>query len=232
MLAAKRASQILLALSAWAFVSAALSLLLIKTVYVTALPVSLPGLASDINTIQDLAALRKISILLVNSVSAQKEAGWLIVSWGLWFVAVWSAMFAVASSFLYRRLVVSEISEKPQLTAHFLDLALAGKLELWKAFWGLYIALPVAVSFVAFGLISLLKRTHVVEPAQVADLILTPLAYSAVLVIFFGAAIIAWRCSANTSRTTWRYLAKIAIVLYTAVPLIKSSVLLSHYLGR
>lgn len=232
MLSTRRASQILVALAAWAFVSAALSLLIIKVAYTSALPASLPNLASDINGIQDLAALKRISILLVNSVSAQKEAGWLIVSWGLWFVAIWAAIFAAASTYLYRCLLATDSTENTSSTETFLDLALAGKLELWKAFWGLYIVLPLAASLVSFGLLAILKSIHVIEPAKVADLILTPLAYAAVMVIYLGAAAVAWRCSANTSWKVWGILARIAIVLYTGIPLAKSVALLSQYLGR
>lgn len=228
----KRASQALVTLSAWAFVSAVISLLIIKVLYMAALPTSLPNLTSDINNIQDLVALKKISLLLVDSVAAQKEAGWLLVSWGLWFVATWAAIFGLASVLLYRQLATATAADNSRSRETILDLALAGKLELWKAFWGLYIALPLAAAFIAYGLIAVLKSTHVVEPTKVADLILTPLAYSAVLVIFWGAAVIAWRCSANTSRAAWRNLARIAIVLYTVLPLAKSAVLLSFYLGR
>ncbi len=232
MLSTKRASHILIAVSAWAFVSAVASLLIVKVVYMTALPTSLPNLTSDINSIQDLAALKKISVLLVGSVAAQREAGWLLVSWGLWFVATWSAIFGLASAFLYRQLAVTNVAEDSRSKETILDLALAGKLELWKAFWGLYIALPLAATLVVYGLIAFLKSSQVVEPTKVVDLILTPMAYSAVLVIFWGGAIVAWRCSANTSRAAWRYLARIAIVLYTVVPLAKSAAILSYYLGR
>lgn len=228
----KRASQILVALSAWAFVSAVFSLLIVKVVYMVALPTSLPNLTSDINNIQDLTALKKISVLLVDSLAAQKEAGWLLVSWGLWFVATWAAIFGLAFVFLYRQLATANVADNSRSRETILDLALAGKLELWKAFWGLYIALPLAATLVVYGVMVFLKSTHVVEPAKVADLILTPLAYSAVLVIFWGAAVIAWRCSVNTSRAIWRYLARIAIVLYTVLPLAKSAALLSYYLGR
>lgn len=228
----QRASLLLVALSAWAIMSAVASLLIINVLQTAASPMSFSTLTSDINNIQDMAALKKIALLMVGAVAAQKEAGTLLVSWGLWFVATWSAIFGLASAYLYRQLAAANVADIPRSNETILDLALAGKLELWKAFWGMYIALPLAVMIVAFGLMAFLKRAHIVEPAKVADLIVTPMAYSAVLVVFWGASIIAWRCSVNTSRTAWSLLARIAIVLFTVAPAAKSAVLLIYYLGR
>ncbi len=226
----KRASQILIALSAWAFVSAIASLLIFKIVYISALPTSLPNLTNDINNIQDFVVLKKISLLLAESVTTQKETGWLIASWGLWFVATWSAIFGVTTMLLYRQLTKTNPTEEQCSKETILDLALTGKLELWKAFWVFYIALPAVASLTVYQILAILRRTHVIEPTKVADLILTPLAYSAVLVIFLGAAIVVWRCSTNTPSITWRYLVRGSIILFTVIPLAKSAILLGHYL--
>jgi len=232
MLSTKRASQILVALAVWAFISAVLSLLIVKIVYTATLPTSLTNITSEINRIQDLTTLKKISVLLADSITAEKEAGWLLVSWGLWFVATWSTIFGIATMFLYRQLITTKATEDSHPKETMLDLALTGKLKLWQAFWGLYVALPMAASFAVYEVLAFLKGIHIIEPTKVADLILTPLSYSAVLVIFWGGAIVTWRCSANTTHKALCYLARVAVVLLTVAPLVQSATLLSHYLVR
>ena len=232
MKSSKRASQILVALSAWALMSVLMSMVIIKIIVLVGGPSLHSNLTSDIQNIQDLATLKKICVLLVDGAAAQKQAGWLLVSWGLWFVATWAAIFGMASVYLYRQLNSSKEAETYPPTETMLDLAIDGKLALWKAFWGLYIVLPYVAALVIYGLVALLKHFHVIEPAKVADLIVTPLAYSAIFVIWLGAAVVAWRCSGNTSRAVWRYLARTTIVLLTGVPIVKAVVLLSYYLAR
>jgi hypothetical protein len=222
-------------LSVWALASALLSLLIAKVLYFTALPSSLPNLSSDLNSLQDLAALKKICVLLVDGAAAQKEAGWLLVSWGLWFIATWSFIVGLTAVVLHRRLVSSTTTESSPPNESIVDLALSGKLELWKAFWGFYIVLPYVATLVILGPLALLNYLHVVEQTTVVELVVVPLAIAAVLVVFYASAVVAWRCSGNTSRVVWRYLARIAIVLYTGVPLAKAafslSYLWSHLLG-
>lgn len=235
MLSTRRLSHILVALSVWALASALLSLLVVKVLYFTQLPSLAPSLSSDLNSVQDLAVLKKVCVLLVDTAAAQKEAGWLLVSWGLWFIATWSFIVGLTAVVLHRRLANSTTTESSPPNESIVDLALSGKLELWKAFWGFYIVLPYVATLVILGPLALLKYLHVVEQTTVVELVVIPLAISAVLVIFYGSAVVAWRCSRNTSRAAWRYLARIAIVLYTGVPLVKAafslSYLWSHFLG-
>lgn len=227
----KRISQILFALSAWFFVSALVSLVVVRIVSLTALP-SLPGLSDDIGKLQDMNTLKEVCVLLVDGAASQKEASSLFAVWGLGFVATWSAMFGIASAFMYRQLRAAETHVRPNpANTTFLDSALGGTLELWKAFWGLYIVLPYVAALAIGGPVMLLKHFQVIEPAKAVDLIVTPLAFSAVAVIYFGSAVVAWRCSRNSSRRIWHYLTRLVIVLYTVVPLIKGITMLSIYLG-
>ncbi len=228
MLSTRRLSQLLIALSVWALVSALLSLLIAKVVYFAAPPSLLPNLSSDLNSLQDLAALKKICVLLVEGAAAQREAGWLLVSWGLWFIASWSVIIGLTAIVLHRRLANSAATESSPANESIVDLALSGKLELWKAFWGIYIVLPYVAAIVILGPLALLKYLNVLGRTTAVELVVVPVATSAVLLIFYGSAVVAWRCSANTSRSVWRYLARIAIVLYSGIPLAKAAFSLSY----
>ena len=232
MLSTRRLSQLLVALSVWALASALLSLVFAKVAYFAALPSSLPNLSSDLNRLQDLAALKKICVLLVDSAAAQKEAGWLLVSWGLWFIAAWSFVVGCTAVTLYRLLPNAIPPDGANPNGSIVDQALEGKLELWKAFWGFYVVLPYLAALAILGPLLLLNHLGVVEQTTVVELVIVPLAISAVLVIFWASAVVAWRCSSNASRAVWRYLARTAIVLYTGVPLAKAAFSLSYVLGR
>ncbi len=229
MLSTRRLSQLLVALSVWALASALLSLVFAKVAYFAALPSSLPNLSSDLNRLQDLAALKKICVLLVDSAAAQKEAGWLLVSWGLWFIAAWSFVVGCTAVTLSTH-PCNSLRCAPK--GSIVDQALEGKLELWKAFWGFYVVLPHLAALAILGPLLLLNHLGVVEQTTVVELVIVPPAISAVLVIFWASAVVAWRCSSNASRAVWRYLARTAIVLYTGVPLAKAAFSLSYVLGR
>lgn len=220
-----------MALSAWFLVSALVSLVIIRILWFTALPSAL-NLSSDIKNLQDVGILREVALVLVDAAASQRETSWLLATWSFGFVATWCVIFFIAAIFLYRRLRVSEatIGASPPGTG-WLDSALDGTLPLWKAFWGPYILLPYVVALVVGGPILLLKRFDIIAAGTAVDLIAMPLAVSAIMVVYLGSAAIAWRCSRNTSRPVWHYLARISITVYTVVPLIKSVAVLGIHLG-
>lgn len=225
LLATQRASRMLVVLLAWGLLSSLTSLYIVRLVYTATQPVS-QAIALDrargINEIQDLTVLKKIAIALVESTVEKEKKAWLLVSWGIGFVITWSIIYTITFMFVYRQLQVSNATET------ILDAAFAGTLELRKAFWGLYVVLPLVAAIIIFGLLAVLKSRDIVEPNALADLLLTPMAFSAVLVIYWSGAIVAWRCSVNTSRAVWRHLARLAIILITIIPLGKAAIVLGY----
>lgn len=223
---ARRLSQILVALSAWFFVAALFSLVIVRILSFAALPNSLANLSNDIRNLQDINTLKEVCVLLVDGARDQRESSWTLVVWGFGFVASWSAIFGIVSLRLFSKLSIQGSVAMPA-DASFFDDAIDGEVELWKAFWGVYIALPLIVAAFVGGCVFLLKKLYVADPFNALFLVVSSLAFSAVVVTSWWGAAIAWRCSRNTSHMMWHYLARIAIVFYTCIPAITATVRLT-----
>lgn len=225
----KRASLFLSLISAWFFVSAIVSLIMVRTLYLTELPSHFNNLSEDIKRIQDLVMLKNVCVAALNYAGSQKDFSWILVKWAFSFVATWTVIFTTALIYLKRQLNTFKQAEYTTQVKSTLDLAIDGKLPLWKAFWGIFIGLSYVLSITIYALLYSVKYFHIVELGKVPYLILTTLVYSLTSVIWLFTADIAWRCSRNSTNNTWHYLSRAAILLIIVVPLIKCMFLLHQY---
>jgi hypothetical protein len=225
----KRTNQLLILLSAWFFVAAIVSLIIIRILYLSGLPASFNHLSTDIKNIQDLATLKNACVIALDYAFSQKDFNWLLINWALSFVAIWTVIFGTALVYFQKQLSHFNAVEYALPIESTLELAITGKLPLCKAFWGVFIGFSYGLSFTIYILLFSLKHLHFIEPAKVSDLIITPLAYSLILVVYLFTADIAWRCSRNSKNNIWHYLARAAILVLIVVPLIKTMLMLNHF---
>jgi|GEM_PF-2446911 hypothetical protein len=225
----KRTNQLLIFLSAWFFVTAIVSLIIIRILYLSELPASLNHVSADIKNIQDLVTIKKVCVIALDYAYSQKDFNWLLINWALSFVALWAVTFGTVLVYFQKKLHQYNAVEHSLQSESIIDLAIAGKLPLWKAFWGVFIGLSYGLSFAIYAFLSSLNRLHIIESAKVSDLIITPLAYSLILVTYLFTADIAWRCSRNSANNFWHYLTRAVILLLIVVPLIKIMLILYHF---
>ena len=228
MTAVKRTNWFLSFVSAWFLVSAIVSLIMIRTLYLTELPssISIHNLPTEINAIQELTLLKNVCVAAINYAGSQKEFNWVLAKWAFSFIAVWTVIFIIGLVCLKKQLNTFKQVEFPSQLESPLDLAISGKLPLWKAFWMVFIGFSYGLSIIIYFSLYSLKHFHLIESGKVPELILTTLAYSLTLTIWLFSADIAWRCSRNSTKYIWHYLSRAAIFLITVVPLIKGMFLL------
>ena len=226
MTAMKRTSWFLSFISAWFLVSAIVSLIMVRTLYLTELPSSIHNLPTQINAIQDLTLLKNVCVAAINYASSQKEFSWVLAKWSFSFVAVWTVIFIIGLVFLKKQLNIFKQVEFPSQLESPFDLAISGKLPLWKAFWVVFIGLSYGLAITIYVLLYSLRQFHLIDSGKVPDLILMTLAYSLMFVICLFTADIAWRCSRNSTNNIWHYLSRVAILLIIVLPLIKGMFLL------
>ena len=229
----RRISLLMVAFSAWMFIAAVWSLMMTK-VLLSASAVRVAQ-SSDIRNgiarIDDIETLRKICLAVLDSSHATEQVSWLLLSWGVGFVLVCSAVFGITAYCLQRQLGVVEAATSASGAARLFDAAFAGKLESWKAFWGGYVFLPFLAMIVIGGSWFLMKSHGLIEKTGVVETLGTPLVASAISVIYLAGAIAAWRCASN-ARLVWKYLARAAILFFTVLPLGRSLGIISWVLTR
>lgn len=228
MTAMKRTNWFLSFISAWFFVSAIVSLIMVRILYLTELPSSINNLPTEINAIQDLSLLKNVCVAAINYAGSQKEFSWVLAKWAFSFVAVWTVIFMIGLVCLKKQLNTFKQVELPSQLESPLDLAISGKLPLWKAFWVVFIGLSYGLTITIYVLLYSLRKFHLIDSGKVPDLVLMTLAYSLTFVICLFSADIAWRSSRNSTNNMWHYLARTVILLLIVVPLIKGMFLLYH----
>nr|WP_320048931.1 hypothetical protein [uncultured Desulfuromonas sp.] len=225
----KRAAFTLEILSLWAILTLLISAVIIRVVY--KLDISIfPTLVDDITNITDAESLQKLCVMMREATTRDKDLGWLLATWGISLVALWSGIFGIAAIYLARLLRHAEQNPAQQESQGMLEQAINKELPLWMAFWILYIAVPYILTLLTQGLIWGLKHYHIIETAQLADLMITPLTQGAILTLWLWAAMVTWNCASNTGHTVWKYSARAIVIFHTVLPTIISVGVLSYIL--
>jgi len=225
MLRIRRLTQLLIALCASAFVSAWISFVIYRVLSMTALPLSGSNIASDIGKIENIAKLKEVTIALSRAEFELRNSGELLAKWGLGFVIVWSVILGSIALVTYRQVCKTSIAPAHPDIENFIDRALAGKLELWKVFWGGYVTLSLLLFFISGGILKLLTQIGTTTSALfLLNAITSPIALSVPITIYLLLALLVWKSAPNTSFIAWQYLAKAFVVIVTIIPLIKSIV--------
>jgi hypothetical protein len=231
MLRIRRLIQLLIALCASAFVSSWISFVIYRVLSMTALPLSGSDIANDVGKIEDIAKLREITIALFGAASELRDSGALLAKWGLGFVLVWSIILAAIALVTYREACKASIASTHPEVENFVDLALAGKLELWKVFWGGYVLLSLLLFLVSGSVLKLLTQVgSATDSLFLLNAIAGPIALSIPITIYLLSALLVWRSAANTSSVAWHYLAKAVVGIVTIFPLIRGIIAANAFL--
>lgn len=231
MLRIRRLTQLLIALCAAAFVSAWVSFVIYRVLSMTALPLSGSDITNDIGEIEDIAKLKEVTIALVSAAFQLKENGVVLATWGLGFVLVWSMILGTIALVTYREVCKDSIAPAHPEVENFIDRALAGKLELWKVFWGGYVALSLLLFLIFGSVVKLLTQVgSATNSLFLLNAISGPIALSVPITIYLLSALLVWRSASNTSSVAWHYLAKAIVIIVTIIPLIRSIVAANAFL--
>lgn len=222
MLRAKRIGQLQIALCLWAFMSAYLSLVIFRVLERVALPVSVNNLARAISDNQDIETVRTVCVQVLDASSELRDNGIFLAYWGLGFALLWSCILGITAVFHHRQLRRSHLPHQQAESENVVDLALMGKLELWKAFWGFFVGLTFASALVIYGAGSLLLKSGALESFRQVTLVVFPIVGAVPMTLVCVSALAAWRCAPNTSRVVWRVLARTTIATWASYSLIKS----------
>jgi prepilin signal peptidase PulO-like enzyme (type II secretory pathway) len=158
MLRIRRLTQLLIALCASAFLSALISFAIYRFLSMTALPLSGSSIVDDIRNLEDIGKLKEFTVLLISAAFDLRESGATLAKWGLGFVLVWSFILGTVALATYCQICKASIAPAYPEVENFIDRALAGKLELWKVFWGGYVALSLLLFFISGSILKLLLR--------------------------------------------------------------------------
>ena len=231
MLRIRRLIQLLIALCAAAFVSSWISFVIYRVLSMTALPLSGSNIANDVGKIEDIARLKEVTIALFGVASELRDSGALLAKWGLGFVLAWSIILGATALVAYREVCKTSIASTRPEVENFVDLALAGKLELWKVFWGGYVVLSLLLFLVSGSVLKLLTQVgSATNSLFLLNAIAGPIALSIPITIYLLSALLVWRSAANTSSVAWHYLAKAVVIIVTIFPLIRSIIATSAFL--
>ena len=231
MLRIRRLTQLIIALCASAFVSAWISYVIYRVLSMTALPLAGSDVANDIRNIDDIAKLKAVTIALFGAASELRASGALLAKWGLGFVLVWSVILGTLALVTYREVCKTSSSPAYPEVENFIDQAIAGKLELWKVFWGGYVALSLLLLLAFSSVLNLLTQVgSTTNSLFLLNAIAGPIALSVPITIYLLSALLVWRSASNTSSVAWHYLAKAVVIIVTIIPLIRSIITTITYL--
>lgn len=88
--------------------------------------------------------------------------------------------------------------------------AFNGQLPLWRAFWLMFVPAPVVLYAIDIGVLWACAML-----ASKLDLKIVALSFSTLtFMVMAGAGTIVWRCSVNTARSLWTYLARLSVLAY------------------
>lgn len=224
MLRLRRLTQLLIVLCMAAFISALLSFAFHRVLSMSAMPFPSTTLINDLQALEDIGKLREVAILLVRATAEVRTGGEMLVQWGLGFVLVWSLILGVITAAVYRQIgkVQSATEIKEAEKESLLDRACAGKLELWKVFWGGYISLSCVLTVAAVGVFQLLRNIGSDTQASfLLNALVGPIVLAIPMAIYFCCAALVWRSAPNTTSPLWGYAARSAVIVLTVVPLLK-----------
>jgi hypothetical protein len=221
MLRIRRLTQLLIALCACAFISALISLVIYRVLSMTHAATISPEILADISNIKDIEVVKKILLAFIAAANELRTGADLLASWGLSFVLIWASLLGFVAIILYRQITTSQQAEVDTRNESMIDRALAGKLELWKIFWGLYVTLSLALGLIFSALVTILVSASSLATHGVASLIAVPIALAIPSTLHFISAILVWQSAKNTTRIYWAYLARAAVIAFTIFPIFR-----------
>jgi hypothetical protein len=231
MLRIRRLTQLLIALCASAFVSALISFVIYRVLCMTVLPLSGSDIVNGIRSVEDIAKVKETTIVFISAAYQLRDNGASLAKWGLGFVLVWSIILGTLALVTYREVCKASIAPAHPEAENFIDRALAGKLELWKVFWGGYVALSLLLFFIFGSVLKLLTQVgSATSSLFLLNVIAGPIALSVPITIYLLSALLVWQSASNTSSAAWRYLAKAVVIVVTIVPLIRGIIAISAVL--
>lgn len=206
------------------------------------LRVNLPWsqLISDIDSAQDIAVVKKACLLITDSADKQSSANTDLAWWGLGALALFAGLAAAISLRTYVWLTrversaiaqghVASLGPPKSSIMSALASGISGKLQLWKAFWLIYIPAPVLVAVLLLGLQKGSTAVGLIQTGTVTDFIVVSIILSAVLLTNLASAAIAWRCAGNSKRKFWSPIVRGVVVLNILLPLAKAVLLWSRF---
>jgi hypothetical protein len=216
MLRIRRLTQLLLALCACAFISACISLGIYRLFSIRTGRKITPEILAEISNINDINVIKSFFLPFVAAATELRDSADQLAGWGLSFVLIWACLLGFVAIALYRQITMTHSTEIHVQFENSLDRALAGKLELWKIFWGGYVVFLLAMQLIANKLFALL--TSIIDVHGLTSLITVPIAIAIPVTLHFIAAILVWQSAKNTSRVIWTYLARLVVVAFTVLP--------------
>lgn len=101
-------------------------------------------------------------------------------------------------------------SSVPAKDISFFTRATTGQLPLWKAFWLVFIPVPIILYGIYFAA---LWAWAILSPMTPLQNVVGPFSLFALL-LMAAVGVAVWRCSTNSERRVWRYLARLSVVAY------------------
>ncbi|GGX08827.1 hypothetical protein GCM10011282_13760 [Undibacterium macrobrachii] len=219
MLRIRRLTQLLLALCACAFISALMSLGLYRLFAVKAVNQISPEMLAEISNIQDINVIKSFFLPFVTLATELRDSADRLAGWGLSFVIIWASLIGFVAIALYRQIISTQQVEINPQSENTIDRAFAGKVELWKIFWGVYVILLLVMQVIASKLFA--AFSELISMHGLASLILIPIGLAIPITLHLLAALLVWKSATNTSHRFWTYLARTVVVAITVLPSIK-----------
>ena len=180
-----------------------------------------PEILADISNINDIEVIKKFILPFVAAANELHAGADLLASWGLLFVLIWASLLGFVTLVLYRQVTSRSLAEVNAIDENLIDRALAGKLELWKIFWSLYVTLSLALGLIFGELATILVNASSLATHGVASLIAVPIVLAIPTTLHVISAILVWQSAKNTSRIYWTYLARAAVIAFTIFPIFR-----------
>ena len=197
------------------------------------LPESSREMANGIAASPDIAVIKKVCLFLVDAYQEERKNRFESVWLGMGLMIALGTFGSAVSARLYvllRRLDTRHVSAGTRDVAipgsslgRLLSRSFAGTLELWKAFWLIYLPVPALLAAILSGGLKALQGIGLKGPFLI-DLVAGSLLSAIVYLTFIAASVIVWRCSGNTSLRLWTYAARTVVVLIIVVPLARIAI--------
>ena len=218
-----------LLLNAWFFLSglAAAMLYWILSLAAVSWDGSSSSLASDIGRSTDVALLQKIAVSLIEATAEERHRGQVFAVWGLGFTLLSSGMTLLVLWWWKPTAEAAAVPVEATPPSGFCSALQQGRLPLWKAFWLVYVPLPLLFSLGIGGLLRFVDLKNGI--AQV--LLFVPLSIGLLWLAWLGASVLVWRCSDRVGRPLWGKVARVVVILAITVPLLRAALAWLPFLG-
>ena len=187
-------------------------------------------IASSIATSPDIAAIKRVCLVLADAYQEEREGrldwAWaglgMLIALGTFGVAVSARLYVLLGRLKAQDMYGGSRDIPPPRSpvVRLLSHSFAGTLELWKAFWLIYLPMPALLSVILLGGYKALQSMGLKGPALI-QLVTVSLLSAIVYVLFIAASVLVWRCSQNTSLRLWTYMVRAVVVLIVLVPLVR-----------